>query len=166
MVAESWTEPAITFETNLISKIKLYDFLKEKKFLKKYIKISTPEIFGSALIKNSKYNLYNPSTPYALSHSSIEIYLKLLNKQFAFPFIISRFANFYGPYQKLYRLIPLAIHMAKKKKNFKCMAAANLEGLLYILITFALRYIKRSCMEKLETLIIFLQKNIFRLERL
>jgi dTDP-glucose 4,6-dehydratase len=119
MVAESWTEPAITFETNLISKIKLYDFLKEKKFLKKYIKISTPEIFGSALIKNSKYNLYNPSTPYALSHSSIEIYLKLLNKQFAFPFIISRFANFYGPYQKLYRLIPLAIHMAKKKKVFQ-----------------------------------------------
>ena len=119
MVAESWIEPAVTFETNLISKIKLYNFLEEKKFLKKYIKISTPEVFGSAKIKNSKYNLYNPSTPYALSHSSVETYLRLLDKQFAFPFIISRFANFYGPYQKLYRLIPLAIHMAKNKKVFQ-----------------------------------------------
>jgi len=119
MVAESWMEPTITFETNLISKIKLYNFLKEIKFLKKYIKISTPEVFGSTQIKNTNYNLYNPSTPYALSHSSIEIYLRLLNTQFSFPFIISRFANFYGPYQKLYRLIPLAIHMAKNKKVFK-----------------------------------------------
>ena len=119
MVAESWIEPAVTFETNLISKIKLYNFLKEKKFFEKYIKISTPEVFGSAKIKNSKYNIYNPSTPYALSHSSVETYLRLLDKQFSFPFIISRFANFYGPYQKLYRLIPLAIHMAKNKKVFK-----------------------------------------------
>ena len=33
--------------------------------------------------------------------------------------IISRFANFYGPYQKLYRVIPLAIHKANKKQKFQ-----------------------------------------------
>lgn len=118
MVAESWKEPELTFETNLISKIKLYNFLKNKKFLKKYIKISTPEVFGSAQIKNSYYNLYNPSTPYALSHSTVETYLKMITKQFSFPTIITRFANFYGQYQKLYRLIPLAIYMAYNKKVF------------------------------------------------
>ena len=42
----------------------------------------------------------------------------LLLKQFSFPVVISRFANFYGPYQKLYRVIPLAIHKANKKEKF------------------------------------------------
>lgn len=118
MVAESWEYPHLTFNTNVLSKIKLYNFLVKQKFLKKYIKISTPEVFGSAKITNSNYKKYNPSTPYALSHSTIENYLFLLFKQFSFPVVISRFANFYGPYQKLYRLIPLAIHKANRKEKF------------------------------------------------
>ena len=119
MVAESWKNPDLTFETNVLSKIKLYNFLIKKKFLKKYIKISTPEVFGSAKILSSNYDKYNPSTPYALSHAAIEKYLMLLFKQVSFPVIISRFANFYGPYQKLYRLIPLAVHKAHKKERFQ-----------------------------------------------
>ena len=51
MVAESWEYPELTFKTNVIGKIKLYLFLKNCFFLKKYIKISTPEVFGSANIK-------------------------------------------------------------------------------------------------------------------
>ncbi len=119
MVEESWSYPYLTFNTNVLSKIKLYNFLINKKFLKKYIKISTPEIFGSANIINSNFNKHNPSTPYALSHSTIDKYLYLLFKQYSFPVVISRFANFYGPYQKLYRLIPLAIHKAFKKEKFR-----------------------------------------------
>ena len=118
MVAESWEHPHLTFNTNVLSKVKLYNFLIKQKFLKKYIKISTPEVFGSANITNSNYKKYNPSTPYALSHSTIENYLLLLFKQFSFPVIISRFANFFGPYQKLYRVVPLAIHKANKKQKF------------------------------------------------
>ena len=48
MVAESWHYPFLTFNTNVMSKIKLYAFLSKQKYLKKYIKISTPEVFGSA----------------------------------------------------------------------------------------------------------------------
>ena len=118
MVAESWIYPELTFNSNLIGKIKLYEILKKTQFLKKYIKISTPEVFGSSKIKEPESIKYNPSTPYALSHSTVENYLRLLNKQFNFPVIISRFANFYGPYQKLYRVIPLAIHRAFKKEKF------------------------------------------------
>ena len=118
MVAESWYYPHLTFNTNVLSKIELYNFLIKQKFLKKYIKISTPEVFGSANITNSNFKKYNPSTPYALSHSTIENYLLLLFKQFSFPVIISRFANFYGPYQKLYRVIPRAIHKASMKRKF------------------------------------------------
>ena len=45
MVAESWIHPELTFNSNLISKNKLYEILKKKKFLKKYIKISTPSVW-------------------------------------------------------------------------------------------------------------------------
>ena len=41
MVAESWYYPFLTFNTNVMSKIKLYKFLSKQKYLKKYIKIST-----------------------------------------------------------------------------------------------------------------------------
>ena len=125
MVAESWLHPELTFNSNLISKIKLYEILKKKKFLKKYIKISTPEVFGSTTIKKPNTLKYNPSTPYALSHASVENYLRLLNKQFNFPVIFSRFANFYGPYQKLYRVIPLAVHKAFKKEKFYLHGGGN-----------------------------------------
>ncbi len=118
MVAESWVYPELTFKSNLISKIRLYEFLKNKKFLKKYIKISTPEVFGSATINENKFNNYKPSTPYALSHSTIETYIMMLKKHHNFPAIISRFANFYGPFQKIYRVIPLTIHKAIKKEKF------------------------------------------------
>ena len=89
MVAESWLYPELTFKSNLISKIRLYETLKKSKFLKKYIKISTPEVFESTTIKKPNILKYNPSTPYALSHSSVENYLRLLNKQFNFPVIFS-----------------------------------------------------------------------------
>ena len=117
MVTESWIYPELTFKSNLISKIRLYEFLKNEKFLEKYIKISTPEVFGSASINENKLD-FKPSTPYALSHSTIETYLMMLKKYYNFPIIISRFANFYGPFQKLYRVIPLTIHKAFKKEKF------------------------------------------------
>ena len=85
MVAESWEYPELTFNSNLIGKIRLYEILRKNKFLKKYIKISTPEVFGPTTIKKANSIKYNPSTPYALSHSTVENYLRLLNKQFNFP---------------------------------------------------------------------------------
>ena len=47
MVAESWDKPSLWFETNVVSKVKLYDSLLHKKWLSKIIKISTPEVYGS-----------------------------------------------------------------------------------------------------------------------
>jgi len=117
MVAESWDYPELTFNTNVISKIRFYNFLIKKKYFKKYIKISTPEVYGSTKNLISEQSNHNPSTPYALSHSSIDMYLKMINLHKGFPVIFGRFANFYGPCQKLYRIIPLSIHKAYHKKK-------------------------------------------------
>ena len=47
MVAESWNNPDQWFRTNVISKINLIEGLKKIK-INKYIRISTPEVYGSS----------------------------------------------------------------------------------------------------------------------
>jgi len=119
MVNESWKNSEIYFKTNVLSKIKMIEYLSKSNFLKKYVYISTPEIFGSSKeFINEKNDIFNPSTPYATSKLSAEILLKNYFKNYKFPLIISRFSNFYGPGQPQYRLIPKIISCIDNKKKF------------------------------------------------
>lgn len=117
MVAESWSNPHQWYQTNLVSKVKWIDFLLDKKWLKKYIRISTPEVYGSTDELTMESDLYNPSTPYAVSHAAIDMHLKAYVEQHGFPAIIGRFSNFYGPTQQLYRIIPKTIIYARLGKR-------------------------------------------------
>ena len=119
MVAQSFQNPEQWYQTNVISKIKLYKGIAKNKSIKKYIKISTPEVYGSSKIKLKESFIYNPSSPYAASHAAIDSYLKVLHNYNSFPVIFARFANFYGPYQQSYRLIPnLIIKILNNKEKF------------------------------------------------
>jgi len=117
MVVESWEHPYNWFETNLTQKSKLLKALLEFRFLKKYIKISTPEVYGSYSNKLKTNHSYNPSTPYAISHSAIDMLLQAYFKEFNFPMVIARFANFYGPEQQLYRIVPRSIIPSLKSEK-------------------------------------------------
>ena len=93
--------------------------LDKQKKLKKYIYVGTPEIFGSsekAVLENSTN--FNPSTPYASSKLSTEIFLNNFIKNPKYKIIIARFSNFYGCGQPMYRLIPKLIYCINKKLNF------------------------------------------------
>jgi dTDP-glucose 4,6-dehydratase len=119
VVNPSWSNPKMYNQINVSSKIELIKNLNKFVFLKKFVYISTPEIFGSSknkLLENSKF--FNPSTPYASSKLSIELLLKNYQKFFNAPVIIARFSNFYGPGQSLNRLIPKAIFCINNKKKF------------------------------------------------
>jgi dTDP-glucose 4,6-dehydratase len=109
MVAESWQHPEQWYQTNIVSKAKLHNFLKDKSWLKKYIRISTPEVYGSSNNLIDENAVYNPSTPYAVSHAAIDMSLKAYQKQYDFPVVFTRYSNFYGPGQQLYRIIPRTI---------------------------------------------------------
>ena len=119
MVNESWEYPEKYFDINVNSRLRIVDGLKNSKFLKKYIYISTPEIFGSSEKKiKENCNTFNPSTPYAASKLSAELNFKLANKMHNFPLILSRFSNFYGPGQPLHRLVPKVLFSIKKGIKF------------------------------------------------
>lgn len=109
MVAESWQHPEQWYQTNIVSKVKLHHWLKDQKWLEKYIRISTPEVYGSCDTLVTEDRHYAPSTPYAVSHAAIDMSLMAFYRHYGFPVIIGRFANFYGEHQQLYRIIPKTI---------------------------------------------------------
>jgi len=109
MVAESWGDPAQWYETNIVAKVRLHDQLRRYQWLERYLRVSTPEVYGSheTLLRESWQS--NPSTPYAVSHAAVDASLRAFHHQYGFPVILTRFANFYGPGQQLYRIVPRTI---------------------------------------------------------
>lgn len=108
MVAESWLTPWDWYNTNVVSFSKLINKLKNVK-LEKFLNFSTPEVYGSTSKKIKEHNLFNPSTPYAISRTAQDFNLYAYYKNFNFPVVFTRTANIFGPHQQLYRIVPLAI---------------------------------------------------------
>lgn len=117
MVAESWEKPEDWYQTNVVGQVKFHDNIRKMKFIKKYIHVSTPEVYGSSngLVKEN-YN-FSPSTPYAVSRAACDLHLISFFKAYNFPVIFTRAANVYGPSQQLYRIIPKTILYAKINKK-------------------------------------------------
>lgn len=114
MVAESWANPEQWLQTNLVSKTKLLEILRRKSWLKKYVRASTPEVYGNHDDKILENQNYSPTTPYAITHASVDMMLLAFYARYDFPCVIGRFANFYGPGQQLYRIVPKTILTSKR----------------------------------------------------
>lgn len=109
MVAESWEAPAEWYQTNILAKARLHTYLRQKPWLKRYVRISTPEVYGSCESPITEDAPYRPSTPYAVSHAATDMSLKALHDHQGFPVLIGRFANFFGEHQQLYRIVPKTV---------------------------------------------------------
>lgn len=116
-VRNSWKHPKHWYQTNSMSVVNLTSELYKYKFLKKYLAISTPEVYGSSKMNIYENNFFNPSTPYASSKLSGDLHLITLFKKYNFPVIFTRSSNVYGEYQQLYRIIPKTIINLKKNKK-------------------------------------------------
>ena len=114
MVAESWLYPEDWMMTNVLSMVKFHEQLRTCDFVKKYVHISTPEVYGSCQGSVPTTMSYNPSTPYAVSRAAADMWLSALFKNYQFPVVFTRAANVYGAGQQLYRIIPKTILSIKK----------------------------------------------------
>jgi len=117
MVAESWQDPAQWYRTNLLAKTALMEHLRRCNWLERYVRVSTPEVYGSHDQLIEEDAPYRPSTPYAISHAAIDMHAGALHRQYGFPVNLARFANFYGPGQQLYRIVPRSILYSKAGKR-------------------------------------------------
>lgn len=117
MVGESWLNPDHWYQTNVLTMIKLTNILKDKKYLKKYVHVSTPEVYGSMTGSVKENHPFNPSSPYAGSRAAADNFIQMLIKQFNFPAVFTRAANVYGPGQQLFKIIPRTIIYTKLGKK-------------------------------------------------
>lgn len=133
MVGQSWESPLDWFNTNVLGTIGLIDLVRDLNSLSLFVQISTPEVYGSVLYPVKEDQIFSPSTPYAVSRASSDMYLYALGKATNFPFLITRSSNVYGPGQRLYRLIPKLITKIRKGEKFQLEGdGSSLRSFLYI----------------------------------
>jgi dTDP-glucose 4,6-dehydratase len=106
MVAESWEYPDHWYQTNVVANVRLHDGLRKMPGLRKYVHVSTPEVYGSCSGDVREDAPFNPSTPYAASRAACDLHLQTFIRQHNFPAVFTRAANVFGPGQQLYRIVP------------------------------------------------------------
>ncbi|WP_111976512.1 GDP-mannose 4,6-dehydratase [Algibacillus agarilyticus] len=127
MVGQSWDFPEHWFMTNAVSTIKLHNLIRQKDFVDKYIHISTPEVYGSCTGFVNESQVYNPSTPYAVSRAAADMSLKTFFDVHQFPVVTTRAANVYGEGQQLYRIIPKTILSILKGESLQLHGGGHSE---------------------------------------
>jgi dTDP-glucose 4,6-dehydratase len=117
-VDRSITNPKIFLESNIVGTQTLLEAGK-KHDIKKFIQISTDEVYGS--LGKEGYFTENtplsPNSPYSASKAGADLLVRAYNETYDFPVNITRCSNNYGPYQFPEKLIPLMINNALKNKK-------------------------------------------------
>jgi len=109
MVAQSWDHPEHWYQTNVVANVRLHDRLRRLEGLKKYVHISTPEVYGSCSGTVTDEQPFHPSTPYATSRAACDMHLMNFHSNYGFPVVFTRAANVFGPGQQLYRIVPRTV---------------------------------------------------------
>lgn len=116
-VAPSWEHPEQWFQTNVVSLAKFINAIKDRKYLKKYIHISSPEVYGTCIGTVTESAPVNPSTPYAASKAAADLFLFTMYKNYNFPLVMIRSTNVYGAHQQLFKIIPKSVISIKLGKK-------------------------------------------------
>jgi len=127
-VDNSIIKPDEFLKTNVIGTLNLLEASK-KYPVKKFIQISTDEVYGSATQESfdEKCKL-SPSSPYSSSKASSELLALSYYKTHGIPLIVTRSVNNYGPYQYPEKLIPLFITNLIERKKIPLMWSEDNPG--------------------------------------
>jgi len=134
-VDNSITGPRKFIDTNIIGTFNLLENLKQSN-LKKFIHISTDEVFGSLNIKDNPFDIdspYRPNSPYAASKATSDLLIRSYFKTYKFPAIITNCSNNFGARQFPEKLIPLAINKLKVKEAIPVYGTGeNIRDWIYV----------------------------------
>jgi len=109
-VDRSIEDPSVFLKTNIFGTYTLLEQAMKKK-IKRFIQISTDEVYGS-LGKDGYFTEttpLSPNSPYSASKASADMIARSYFETYGFPAIITRCSNNYGPYQFPEKFIPLMI---------------------------------------------------------
>ena len=118
-VDRSINNPSLFCDTNISGTINLLNSAIKNK-VKKYLQISTDEVYGSLNFNDAPFDENHqlaPNSPYSASKASADLLVRAYYKSFNLPVNITRCSNNYGPYQFPEKLIPLMINNALNNKK-------------------------------------------------
>ena len=118
-VDRSIDNPSVCCDTNIFGTQSLLNVAR-KNNIKKYVQISTDEVYGSLNFEDPAFTektLLSPNSPYSASKASADLLVRAYYKTFKLPVNITRCSNNYGPYQFPEKLIPLMINNALNDDN-------------------------------------------------
>ena len=118
-VGPSWDSPWEWFQTNAVALTRLADALKGRKHLKRYVHISSPEVYGTCEGSVKEDAPLNPTTPYAASKAAGDLSLFTYVKNFDLPMVMIRSTNVYGAHQQLFKIIPRSVINLKLGKTIE-----------------------------------------------
>ncbi len=115
-------KPLDYYHTNTVAVADLASRLRERKWLERFLHVSSAEIYGSCQGAISESESLRPSTPYAVSKAAADMHLGTLWRNFGFPVNLIRSTNVYGRHQQPFKIIPRSVI------NLKKGATIRLEG--------------------------------------
>lgn len=104
--------------TNIIGTHVLLEVALKQK-IKKYVQISTDEVYGSIEppAKFSESHILEPNSPYSASKAAADHLVRAYNKTYGLNTVIIRCSNNFGPYQFPEKIIPYFISSALQDKK-------------------------------------------------
>lgn len=96
--------------------------------LKRFIHISTDEVYGEVHINHSgciEESILNPTNPYAATKAAAEMLVNSYYHSYKLPVIITRGNNVYGPNQYPEKLIPKFVELLKNNKKMTIHGKGN-----------------------------------------
>ena len=133
-VDRSIGSPDAFIQTDIYGAFVLLESAK-KHSIKKFIQISTDEVYGSILKGSFKEtDLLEPSSPYSASKAGADRLAFSYYVTYDLPVVITRCSNNYGPYQFPEKLIPLFITNAMEGKSLPIYGdGKNVRDWIYVL---------------------------------
>jgi dTDP-glucose 4,6-dehydratase len=105
-------------ESNVRGTGVLLNALTQAPYVKKYLQVSTDEVYGSLPLASRKKftesTALAPNSPYAASKAAADHLVRAFFTTYKVPVVITRCANNYGPYQYPEKLIPFSIYRVLK----------------------------------------------------
>jgi dTDP-glucose 4,6-dehydratase len=137
-VQNSFENALLYTKDNVLGTHTLLHCVKEYGKIKRFIHVSTDEVYGESLLdedesKKTESSVLCPTNPYAASKAGAELLAQSYLKSFHLPIIITRGNNVYGPNQYPEKVIPLFIKLLKEDKKLTIQGdGSNVRGFLHV----------------------------------
>ncbi|KAK6732790.1 hypothetical protein RB195_016889 [Necator americanus] len=118
-----YNETIEAIENNVIAFIELLEVVKEYGKIKRFVHISTDEVYGDSGLGDDERGKIEasqllPGNPYAATKIAGEAYVRAFTAQYKLPIITARMNNIYGPNQWDVKVVPRFIEIAKVQGEY------------------------------------------------